>query len=234
MAGKRKARPKEPTVTPAEVLAPFEARRRRAEVVAFSLAFAILAVGGGLCVAVRNPAPLLVLGAGAAVLGLPLLARALAGARLEGARALLEAGHFEPAVVALKRLLGGAAGDEARYLVALAYDRQGAGRLALESYRAYLERRRRGAWVVEARVRLEELEAAQAARDAVHALPALASAPRCPYCKDALADDGPTVTCDSCGTQAHVGCWSEQGGCAVYGCAAGGPRERTGPLREAS
>lgn len=234
MAGKRKAKPKEPAVAPAEVLAPFEARRRRAELVAASLGLTLLAATGALCAALQHPAPLFVLAAATVVVGLPVLARVLAGARLEGARALLEAGHFEPAVVALKRLLGGAAGDEARYLVALAYDRQGAGRLALESYRAYLERRRRGAWVVEARVRLEELEAAQAARDAVHALPALASAPRCPYCKDALGDTGPTVTCDSCGTQAHVGCWSEQGGCAVYGCAAGGPRERAGPLREAS
>lgn len=142
-------------------------------------------------------------------------------AKLAAARALLDAGCHEAAIVELKALHDvDEVDDEAAWLVAQSYDRQGARRLALESYRVYLEDHKRGAWRVEAKVRAEELEAGARAAAAVGVLKAHdpQAEATCPFCKAATADD-PTVTCDGCGTAHHAACWEEQRGCSVYGCA---------------
>lgn len=142
-------------------------------------------------------------------------------ARLAAARALLDAGCHDAAIVELKALhKEREVADQADWLVAQSYDRQGARRLALESYRAYLENHARGAWRVEAKVRAEELEAGARAAAAVGVLKAHdpQAEATCPFCKAATADD-PTVSCDACGTAHHAACWEEQRGCSVYGCA---------------
>lgn len=46
---------------------------------------------------------------------------------------------------------------------------------------------------------------------------------RCPFCHDGLA--GETKTCGACDAAHHEACWSEHGGCSIFGCA-GAPRER--------
>jgi hypothetical protein len=51
---------------------------------------------------------------------------------------------------------------------------------------------------------------------------------RCPFCHDGLA--GETTTCAGCEAAHHTACWSEHGGCSIFGCA-GAPRERE-PARE--
>src|SRR5689334_2486971 len=50
--------------------------------------------------------------------------------------------------------------------------------------------------------------------DALHALAA-----KCPYCLSAFADGDEVETCPGCRAGYHRGCWQENGGCAVYGCA---------------
>lgn len=136
--------------------------------------------------------------------------------KLAACRALLDHEHWEAAVVGLKELQTSASfGDEATYLVALAYDRQEARKLALESYKAYLQRFKRGVWEVEARVRVEELEAAQVSLKPPRPVDVEL---HCPFCKSAVLPDTPVVECSGCGTAHHAGCYEEQGGCAVYGC----------------
>lgn len=133
--------------------------------------------------------------------------------RLHECRDLIDAEHFEAAVPTLKELMADAAvGDEAAYLVALAYDRQGAAKLALGTYEQYLERHPKGSWSVEARVRVEELKGAL-----VKARPVVVKT-NCPFCKSELLPDAPVAECATCGTPHHAGCYEEQGGCAVYGC----------------
>lgn len=40
----------------------------------------------------------------------------------------------------------------------------------------------------------------------------------CPYCRTKiLADDGPVV-CEGCGTSHHADCYTENGGCTIFGC----------------
>jgi hypothetical protein len=45
------------------------------------------------------------------------------------------------------------------------------------------------------------------------------AAPKCPYCLAAIAAGEETHTCPSCHSVYHHECWTENGGCAVYGCA---------------
>lgn len=44
----------------------------------------------------------------------------------------------------------------------------------------------------------------------------------CPYCRFPLKEGAPVHACDSCGSVHHAECWSDGGGCAVFGCAAAG------------
>jgi hypothetical protein len=222
---------------PAEIRAPFHGEGERKAVRAWRLAGAVatVLVFPAVCFVVGT---LLVKGADVrpagiaalctfAVAGMTLLLgsasaeSARARSRLAAARALLDAGCHDAAIIELKALhKDRESADEADWLVAQSYDRQGARRLALESYRAYLANHWKGAWVVEAKVRAEELEGGDKAAAAVNLLKAHEAQPdaTCPFCKAATADD-PTVSCDSCGTAHHAGCWEEQGGCSVYGCA---------------
>lgn len=139
------------------------------------------------------------------------------------AEALLDEGHPEPAVRLLKKCTPF---DTVRWLIAQAYDRQGARLLALESYREYLRRHKHGKWAVEARVRVAELEAELAAAAPtpppvqVQAEPSREPrlAQHCPFCKDAIGGDAVTAECSACGTPHHLACYEEQRGCAVYGC----------------
>ncbi len=49
----------------------------------------------------------------------------------------------------------------------------------------------------------------------------------CPYCRDEVAPESEAAAdCDACGTVHHRECLAEAGGCTVFGCAAGRPRER--------
>lgn len=137
------------------------------------------------------------------------------------AEALLLAGHHQAAVRTLKAL---PQTDHNDWSVAEAYDRMGAHELALETYRAYVATHEKGRWVIEARVRISELERAPA--QPVKLAPQVQAEPsrepsqacHCPFCKDALPDDAPTAECAACGTPHHLTCYEEQGGCAVYGC----------------
>ncbi|MBX3472227.1 MAG: hypothetical protein KF878_35695 [Planctomycetes bacterium] len=52
-----------------------------------------------------------------------------------------------------------------------------------------------------------------------------AAARRCPFCHDGLGDEEATP-CPGCRTPHHADCWSEGGGCAIFGCGAGPVRER--------
>lgn len=47
---------------------------------------------------------------------------------------------------------------------------------------------------------------------------------RCPFCHDGLA--GETTACGACDSVHHTACWSEHGGCSIFGCAASGAPER--------
>jgi hypothetical protein len=208
MPKRRKAEP--PPVE--EVLAPFERRARRESLrgTLATLVTTLTAVAVGFFdqqpFAYLVALALLVLGA----LGME---AAAARRRLAECRALIDARRFEPAVAELKALVHrGRIADEASYLIALAYDRQGAHPLALRAYAEYLARHARGVWAVEARLRLEELEAPLIkARET-------AAARLCPFCKSTVGADAPVVECAACGTAHHAGCYEEQGGCAVYGC----------------
>lgn len=184
---------------------------------------------GGLAAAAQHflaPSQLLTLllsaGGGAAFLGLIATGVLREGQDLVLAEQLLEHGHYEAAI---RRLKKHQEHDQASWLIALAYDRQGATELALESYREYLRRHEdEGVWKVEARVRLRELEARPSAPSepgvVVQAEPAREPrlAAHCPFCKDALLPDAPSAECAACGTPHHLGCYEEQRGCAVYGC----------------
>lgn len=233
MASRRKAA----QADPAEVRAPFQAEGELKAARAWKWAIVATLVELGLAAKVAAelsaeghvPAPIVIAGALLllVITGITLLLGSVsaeggrARARLAAARALLDAGCHDAAISELKTLHKERdVADEADWLVAQSYDRQGARRLALESYRAYLENHKRGAWRVEAKVRGEELEAGAKAAAAVGVLKAHdpQAEPTCPFCKSATADD-PTVACDSCGTAHHAGCWEEQRGCSVYGCA---------------
>lgn len=233
MASRRKAA----QADPAEVRAPFQAEGEQKAARAWKLAIIATLVEVGLAAKVaaelstdgRVPPPVVIAGAVLVlvVTGVTLLLGSVsaesgrAKARLAAARALLDAGCHDAAIAELKTLHKERdVADEADWLVAQSYDRQGARRLALESYRAYLENHRKGAWRVEAKVRAEELEAGARASAAVdvRARDAHQADATCPFCKAATGDD-PTVACDGCGTAHHAGCWEEQRGCSVYGCA---------------
>lgn len=57
----------------------------------------------------------------------------------------------------------------------------------------------------------------------------LLGAPRCPYCHgDFVVQPKVEHCCLGCGTPMHAACWSEHGGCSVYGCG-GRRRERALP-----
>ncbi|MBX3468838.1 MAG: hypothetical protein KF878_18365 [Planctomycetes bacterium] len=220
MGGKRskKPAPPEPHALRHSHEGPAASRAFGAGVVFAGAVVVALVIGANL----RHPLPLAAAVA-AFLMGVGTVTGILARGRLAACRALLDHEHWEPAIVELKRLHSSrrAVADEAAYLVALAYDRQGARTLALESYRAYLKRHKRGVWAVEARVRAGELEAA----------PQVSSRPvevalNCPFCKADVAEGGTTVECGGCGTAHHAGCYEEQGGCAVYGCQAKTARAR--------
>jgi predicted RNA-binding Zn-ribbon protein involved in translation (DUF1610 family) len=42
---------------------------------------------------------------------------------------------------------------------------------------------------------------------------------RCPICMAALGASEALSSCDVCATDYHADCWSDIGGCAIYGCA---------------
>lgn len=46
-----------------------------------------------------------------------------------------------------------------------------------------------------------------------------ASSPNCPYCLSSIAVGDTTESCPECHVVYHAECWSENKGCAVYGCA---------------
>lgn len=46
--------------------------------------------------------------------------------------------------------------------------------------------------------------------------------PVCPYCNTAIEPSGPErMDCPTCGESHHLDCWTENGGCTVFGCASG-------------
>jgi TM2 domain-containing membrane protein YozV len=48
----------------------------------------------------------------------------------------------------------------------------------------------------------------------------------CPYCRTEIdTDDGGRMECSSCGTPHHRDCFTENGGCTVFGCAQAPPDE---------
>jgi hypothetical protein len=47
----------------------------------------------------------------------------------------------------------------------------------------------------------------------------------CPYCRSVLQDLG--NSCPLCNTPHHRNCWSEHGGCSVYGCYREAPRRKS-------
>lgn len=213
MGGKKSKKPAPPAAD--EVRRPHEvAAERRARTVRLSylVPFAAAALVAGVT---WHPVPfalaivLYLVGEGTA-------ARLRSRGELAACRALLDHEHWEAAVTSLKELQrkGGTA-DEATYLVALAYDRQEARKLALESYKAYLQRFKRGVWAVEARVRVEELEAAPLSLKPLRPIDVELN---CPYCKSSILEGTPVAECSGCATAHHAGCYDEQGGCAVYGC----------------
>lgn len=52
---------------------------------------------------------------------------------------------------------------------------------------------------------------------------------RCVFCLDAVRADDPGLSaCTACRTVVHEACWTEHGGCPLYGCR-GGERERARP-----
>lgn len=40
----------------------------------------------------------------------------------------------------------------------------------------------------------------------------------CPYCRGAIGTEEPAITCEGCGTRHHADCYSENGGCTIFGC----------------
>jgi hypothetical protein len=61
------------------------------------------------------------------------------------------------------------------------------------------------------------------------------SAATCPYCMWSLAGtsnelDSQVQSCPSCGTQYHADCFTENGGCAVFGCPAWTARQMGLPV----
>lgn len=55
----------------------------------------------------------------------------------------------------------------------------------------------------------------------------------CPICQSAIGPEEPAVLCPACGQVHHGECWTEIGGCAVYGCAAAPPVDSKGAERPA-
>ena len=56
---------------------------------------------------------------------------------------------------------------------------------------------------------------------------------RCPFCHLEFEEDeegSVTVRCASCGTPHHAACWTDHGGCSVFGCGSADlrPAERSG------
>jgi hypothetical protein len=183
-----------------------------------------------LTAAADNPGPLIVEGMLLALVWA--LAVLWSGERhLDLARALVDHGHTAPALRRLKHLQkgGGRFSDEATYLVAKVYDQNGERKLALASYREYLDvydtrnpLKTRGSWINEAAVRAEELEA-EGIRAPDRSLEVQAQATgkpelRCPFCKDDIGEEALSAECGDCATPHHLACYEEQGGCAVYGC----------------
>ncbi len=220
--GKKSKKPAPPAVD--ELRRPHEvAAQRRAKAATFSYLIPSV-IAAGVAGVSWHPVPLVV-AVVIYLLGVGTASRLRARGDLAACRALLDHEHWEAAVTSLKELQdkGGAIGDEATYLVALAYDRQEARKLALESYKAYLQRFKRGVWSVEARVRVEELEAAQLT---LRPLRPVDVELHCPYCKASILEGTPVAECGGCATAHHAGCYDEQGGCAVYGCDAKTARAR--------
>jgi TM2 domain-containing membrane protein YozV len=40
----------------------------------------------------------------------------------------------------------------------------------------------------------------------------------CPYCRGPIGTEEPAMVCDGCGTRHHADCYSENGGCTIFGC----------------
>jgi len=40
----------------------------------------------------------------------------------------------------------------------------------------------------------------------------------CPYCRTAITVDDSTLACEGCGTRHHTDCYTENGGCTIFGC----------------
>jgi hypothetical protein len=46
----------------------------------------------------------------------------------------------------------------------------------------------------------------------------------CPYCRTPILSEEPVTVCEGCGTRHHSDCYSENGGCTIFGCS-GAPAE---------
>jgi TM2 domain-containing membrane protein YozV len=40
----------------------------------------------------------------------------------------------------------------------------------------------------------------------------------CPYCRTKVSAHDPSLTCEGCGTLHHADCYTENGGCTIFGC----------------
>jgi len=40
----------------------------------------------------------------------------------------------------------------------------------------------------------------------------------CPYCRDHIAPEESAIACAGCGTRHHADCYTENGGCTIFGC----------------
>lgn len=54
--------------------------------------------------------------------------------------------------------------------------------------------------------------------------------PQCAICMTVVANEEPSTACPSCRAPYHAECWTENGGCAIYGCALVPKTENLKPL----
>ena len=43
----------------------------------------------------------------------------------------------------------------------------------------------------------------------------------CPYCRTNIGGEDRLVVCEGCGTAHHADCYTENGGCTIFGCSKG-------------
>src|SRR5690348_12055522 len=47
---------------------------------------------------------------------------------------------------------------------------------------------------------------------------AVMSAAVCPYCRAKISEEDVSLACEGCGTPHHADCYTENGGCTIFGC----------------